>query len=82
MTMNIFSNNYYSLLNKYFPFVRMSKKSLNKKPDITSCIKVSIRHKDKLFKKYQENKTEINYNIYSRYKNKLNVRIKKSEKLL
>ena len=80
-TYDIFSDNYYKLLDKYFPFVRMSKKSVNNKPHITSCIKVSIRHKENLFKKYKENKTEINYNIYSRYKNKLNVTINKAEKL-
>ena len=33
---------------KYFPFVRMSKKAMNDKPHITSGIKVSIRHKERL----------------------------------
>ena len=78
---DIFSNNYYNLFNKYFPFVRMSKKSMKDKPHITSAIKVSIRHKDRLFTKFKENETKINYNIYSRYKNKLNVAIRKAEKL-
>ena len=49
---NIFSNNYLYLFNKYFPLVRMSKKSFKDKPHITNDIKVRIRHKNKLFKEY------------------------------
>ena len=49
---DIFSNNYLNLFNKYFPFTRMSKKCFKNKPHITSGIKVSIRFRNRLFKKY------------------------------
>ena len=59
----------------------MSKKSMNDKPHITSGIKVSIRHKDRLYKKSQENLNKVNKAIYKRYKNKLTETIKNAEKL-
>ena len=52
---DIFSNNYLNLFNKYFPFTRMSKKCFKNKPHITSGIKVSIRFRNRLFKKYLKN---------------------------
>ena len=54
---------------------------MNDKPHITSGIKVSIRHKDRLYKKFKENHNKVNEAIYKRYKNKLNETIKNAEKL-
>ena len=78
---DIFSNNYYNLYNKYFPFVRMSKKAMNDKPHITSGIKVSIRHKERLLKNYLENSNDVTRAIYRRYKNKLTDTIRNAEKM-
>ena len=78
---DIFSNNYYNLYNKYFLFVRMSKKAMNDKPHITSGIKVSIGHKDRLYKKYLENNNEVTRAIWRRFKNKLTETIRNAEKL-
>ena len=56
---DIFLKNYLYLLNKYFPLVRMSKRCLNDKPHITNGIKISIRHKNKLFKEFLDDPSEI-----------------------
>ena len=45
-----FSTNFLSLFDKYFPYVRISRKAFKDKPHITSGIKVSIRMRNKLFK--------------------------------
>ena len=78
---DIFSNNYYNLYNKYFPFVRMSKKAMNDKCHVNSGIKVSIGHKDRLYKKYLENSNEVTHAIWRRFKNKLTETIRNAEKL-
>ena len=78
---NIFSNNYLYLFNKYFPLVRMSKKSFKDKPHITNDIKVRIRHKNKLFKEYLKNPTENNRYIWRNFKNKTDEIIIKALKL-
>ena len=78
---DIFSNNYYNLFNKYFPFVRMSKKAMNDKPHITSGIKASIRHKDRLYKNFLDNNNDVNRNLWKRYKNKVTETIRNAEKL-
>ena len=45
-----FSTNYLALFDKYFPFVRISRKAFKDKPHITSGIKVSIKKRNKLYK--------------------------------
>ena len=65
-----FSNNYSNLFNKYFPFVRMSKKAFKNKPHITSGIKVSIKYRNKLYKKYLKKRTAANRAAWTRFKNK------------
>ena len=74
---DIFSENYSTLYNKFFPYVRMSRKASKDKPHITAGIKVSIRYKDKLLKKYFENRTDENLAAYKSFKNKTNIIIKK-----
>ena len=78
---DIFSNNYHRLFNKYFPLTRMSKKAAKDKPHITSGIKVSIKHKNRLYKKYKENSNEVNHAIYNRFKNNITKTIRTAEKM-
>ena len=78
---DIFSNNYLNLLNKYFPLVRLSKKSSKEKPHITRGIKVSIRQKNKLFKDYLDERTDENRYKWRTFKNKTDETIKNAEKL-
>ena len=58
----------------------MSRKSFKDKPHITNGIKVSIRKRNELFKKYLNNRNEINEYNWKRYRNKTNEIIKKAEK--
>ena len=78
---NIFSNNYLSLFNKYFPLTRMSKKVYKDKPHITAGIKVSIKHKNRLYKKFLENPTEVNRAAHNRFKNQTTKTIRNAEKM-
>ena len=75
----LFSDNYLTLFNKYFPYVRMSRKSFKNKPHITSGIKVSIKHRNRLFKKYIDNPTELNETIWKKFRNKTTEIIRKAE---
>ena len=74
-----FSTNFLTLFDKYFPYVRISRKAFKDKPYITSGIKVSIRHKNKLFKKYLNNPNEINRAAFKQFRNKTNEIIKRAE---
>ena len=76
-----FSSNLLSLFDKYFPYVRISRKAFKDKPHITSGIKVSIKQRAKLFKKYLNNPTDANEAIFKRFRNKANEIIKKAEAL-
>ena len=57
----------------------MSRKQFKHKPYITKGILTSIRHKNKLFKKYLEHNTAINEINYKRFRNKTVNLIRKSE---
>ena len=76
-----FSSNLLSLFDKYFPYVRISRKAFKDKPHITSGIKVSIKQRAKLFKKYLNNPTDANEAAFKRFRNKTNEIIKKAEAL-
>ena len=80
-SLNTFSTNYLALFDKYFPYVRMSKKSFKDKPYITSGIKVSIRRRNKLFKKYKNQPNDVNQAAWRRLRNKITELIKRSEQL-
>ena len=58
-SLDTLSTNYLALFDKYFPYVRMSRKAFKDKPYITSGIKVSIWRTNKLFKKYLNNPTDV-----------------------
>ena len=64
---NILSSNYSNLFDKYFPYIRMSRKEFKSKPHITKGIKVSIRTKNKLYKKYLNNPNDINKAAWKRF---------------
>ena len=57
----------------------MSRKEFKSKPHITKGIKVSIRTKNKLYKKYLNNPTDINKAAWKRFRNKTNEIIKRAE---
>ena len=59
----------------------MSKKVYKDKPHITAGIKVSIKHKNRLYKKFQENSTEVNRAAYNRFKNQTTKTIRNAEKM-
>ena len=73
---SIFSTNYFNLFNRYFPYIKQSRKSFKDKPFITKGIKVSIKYKNKLFKKYRDNPTDANEAAWKRFRNKTNSLIK------
>ena len=74
---NTLSNNYFNLFNRYFPYIKQSRKSFKDKPFITKGIKVSIKYKNKLFKKYLDNPTDVNETAWKTFRNKTNAIIKK-----
>ena len=61
-----FIKNYKTMLNKYFPLVKLSRKKFKDKPWITNGIKVSIKYRTRLFKKYIEKRTEANEQIWKK----------------
>ena len=78
---NVLSTNFTNLYDKYFPYIRMSKKEFKNKPHITKGIKISIRTKNKLYKKYLNNPTDTNKAAWKRFRNKTNEVIKRAEAL-
>ena len=59
----------------------MSRKAFKDKPYITSGIKVSIRRRNKLFKKCQNNPNDLNKAAWERLRNKISELIKRTEQL-
>ena len=76
---NTFSVNYFNLFNKYFPYVKMSRKAIKDKPHITAGIKVSIKQRNQLYKKYLNNPTDTNKSIWKRFRNKTSEIVKRAE---
>ena len=67
------------LLNKGFPLTKLSRSKAKDKPFISSAIKVSIKHKHKLYNKYLNNRSEMNKIAWSRYSNRLKIVVKEAE---
>ena len=57
----------------------MSRKEFKDKPHITSAVKVNIKARNKLYKKYINNPTDVNKAAWKHFRNKTNALIKKSE---
>ena len=53
-------SNLQTLQNKYFPLQRISKKKFKEKPYLSKGLKISIRHKNRLYKKYLSNPNQMN----------------------
>ena len=76
-----FSKNSPEIFNKYFPYVKMSRKAFKTKPHITKGIQVSIRNRNKLYKKYLNNPTDVNKAIWKKFRNKTSEIIRRAESL-
>ena len=74
-----FITNLKKLLDQYFPIVRLSRSKAKNKPFVTAGIRVSIRHRDKLYQNYLKNKSELNRQIWKKYSNKVRELLRKSE---
>ena len=77
---NEFIKNQKIIITQYFPLVKLSRSKAKNKPFITAGIRVSIKHWDRLYKKYLNNKTINNKTVWSRYRNKVSETIKNAEK--
>lgn len=78
---NTFSSNYQNLFDKYFPYVRMSRKAFNCKPHITRVLKHSIKYRNKLSKRCLDNTNDLNNAVWKRFRNKTSELIKRAEVL-
>jgi hypothetical protein len=76
-----FYQKYNDAHNECFPLKRQSIKRSKDKKWITSALKTSIRHKDKLFMRYTSKPSSRNKTKYCKYRNKLTNLIRKSEAL-
>ena len=74
-----FITNFRNLLEEYFPLVKLSRSKAKNKPFVTSGIRVSIKHRDRLYQKYLNNKTDLNRRIHKKYANKVTDLLRKSE---
>ena len=59
--------NLQTLQNKYFPLIRVSKKKFKEKPYLSKGLKVSIKHKNRLYKKFLNNRNEVNEYKWRKY---------------
>ena len=75
-----FINKLINTLNENFPLVKLSRQKAknNLKPHITTAIRNSINDRNKLYKKYLENKTEYNLNRWINKRNNVTNIIKAS----
>ena len=60
--------------------MKQSRKSFKDKPYITSGIKVSIKYKNKLYKKYLNNPNDVTEAAWKHFRNKTNIIIRKAQK--
>ena len=68
---NEFTKLFSLAINQSFPLVKQSRRSFKDKKWITPAIKVSIRHKNRLYKKYLTKPNPANEIAYKHYKNKV-----------
>ena len=78
---NEFIKNLKTTHENYFPLVKLSNSKAKNKPFITKGIRISIKHRDKLYDKYINNETIQNKKVWKRYRNKLSEIINTAEKL-
>jgi len=75
----IFIQKYKNAYDICFPLKRVSRKRIRDKKWITKGLKISIRHKNRLYKRFLTKPNERNLIKYKTYKNKLTKLIKKAE---
>ena len=68
---NVFIEQYSSAFNQCFPLVQKSKKRCKDKKWITNALRVSIKHKTRLYVKYLKRPNLVNKAAYTLYQNKL-----------
>ena len=73
---NEFFSNLMKLLNLYFPLVKLSRSKWKNKPHITPGIKVSIKHRDRLYEKYLNNKNKSTKAAWKSFRNKYGILLK------
>ena len=69
-----------SQFNNCFPLIRISRTKVKDKPWMTKGLKVSIKHKARLYKKYLKKPTLNNKTVYKRYNNMMTNTIRAAEK--
>ena len=75
-----FMNIFKSIYNESFPVMKTKRKYRNRLPWLTSCLKESIRRKNKLFRISLKHPTSYNNTLYREYKNMLRNLLKIEEK--
>ena len=63
-----------------FPIIRVKKRYRNRLPWLTSCVKESIKHKNKLFKISRRHPTAHCKTVYKDYRNKITALLRIAEK--
>ena len=77
---DLFHGKLLTLLNKYFPKIRIKKKYNNRKPWLTDGMRKSIKHKNKLYYNYRKIKSVHNEVLYKSYKYHLQKLLQAAEK--
>ena len=73
-----FSETFLNLFQSSFPLTQQSRKRSKDKKWITRALKISIKHKDRLYRKKLNNPSDSNILKYKLYKNKLDACLKKA----
>ena len=76
----MFHQEYCKLYEECFPLVKVKLGYKNRKPWLTSALKMSIKHKNKLYVKSIKVPTLYNISQYKKYRNILHSLLRKSEK--
>ncbi len=77
---SLFMDKYCVAFEEAFPETRISRKRAKDKIWLTAGLKISIKHKNRLHRRFIKKPTQSNKAIYSKYKNKLTSLIRKCEK--
>ena len=75
-----FTESLKNIYNESFPVKKVKKRYRNRLPWLTEGLRKSIKHKNKLYKKYIKYQTSYNRRTYTTYNNKLKSILKKTEK--
>ena len=73
-----FCETFLCVFHSCFPLTQQSRKRSKDKKWITPTLKISIKHKDRLYRKKLNNPTDSNILKYKQYKNRLDVCLKRA----